>query len=843
MDAFTLRLAAIGSVTVACLFALSLLIRLREEGMDPLDAFTRLVRRPVSELALLLFFIGGFVQYGATKGTNGMDRGQSAPILRSAPCVTPVAVDSDGFAVPTNAPPVTNLCFWGIECGSNSVAFGMAWPETVSFTNGLIDLFGHWELVTNGWSHLAEIDVSEAESNAVFEIDVEAMPTNMESVAFFRLASQDDSDGDGLSDSFEEWTLGTNPLVADSDGDGLLDGYELSSGTDPFDADTDGDGLTDGEERSYGLNPRNADTDGDGLPDGAEVNIYDTNPFYFDSDEDGMADGWEVDNGFDPMDDSGANGASGDPDLDGVCNVFEYMLNSNPRSTDSDGDGVSDYDEICAGADPASAADGGVPSPAFPYRGMLFNIDGDYAAWKMYVGGIGPNDLNVFSLSMDSPGAGSDKMLVLEKGNSYYITMRWLNSDGHTNPNWYCWQAQINGLPTSESYWSYTTTLIPGNEIVYGPRWMANNSLGLLTSHVHMCDGAGGNVAEGLWAILNVYKCSISICDESWTELAESRVLLDDEDLRIRVEISPALPDFDTCRLVMGSNIVVRTSGTCPTGVQIPLVESDFTNRNWRTEIRITRTRSQLKSLGLLPSTDEDGINEMSVYDIGTLDGVNGSDLSDSLSFEGLGMNFRGRATGEAALTLCSTPPNSRLSESFFKSAGAEVISVSYCDVEAPRRQIMNQADYFYCSCHGYHINGWLGNMPHSVVDGWWNRDLNCAIFAGCSVLDINDYNNNYWSDLEEHNSSPGRLWESVGPGILLGYNYSAPADAGGAPARIAQSWVSDRSSLGDVNAWMKANADNKAWNACAIVKGEKYVYFASWLGFRKMKEIMKENW
>lgn len=45
MDAFTLRLAAIGSVTVACLFALSLLIRLREEGMDPLDAFTRLVRR------------------------------------------------------------------------------------------------------------------------------------------------------------------------------------------------------------------------------------------------------------------------------------------------------------------------------------------------------------------------------------------------------------------------------------------------------------------------------------------------------------------------------------------------------------------------------------------------------------------------------------------------------------------------------------------------------------------------------------------------------------------------------------------------------------------------------
>ena len=41
----------------------------------------------------------------------------------------------------------------------------------------------------------------------------------------------------------------------------------------------------------------------------------------------------------------------------------------------------------------------------------------------------------------------------------------------------------------------------------------------------------------------------------------------------------------------------------------------------------------------------------------------------------------------------------------------------------------------------------------------------------------------------------------------------------------------------------MKANADNRTWNACAIVKGMKYVYFSCWLGFRKIKEIRKENW
>ena len=33
--------------------------------------------------------------------------------------------------------------------------------------------------------------------------------------------------------------------------------------------------------------------------------------------------------------------------------------------------------------------------------------------------------------------------------------------------------------------------------------------------------------------------------------------------------------------------------------------------------------------------------------------------------------------------------------------------------------------------------------------------------------------------------------------------------DAGGAPTRIVQSWVSKRGTMGNVDAWMKANADN----------------------------------
>ena len=118
-----------------------------------------------------------------------------------------------------------------------------------------------------------------------------------------------------------------------------------------------------------------------------------------------------------------------------------------------------------------------------------------------------------------------------------------------------------------------------------------------------------------------------------------------------------------------------------------------------------------------------------------------------------------------------------------------------------------------------------------------------CAILAGCSVLDINDYNNYYIDDEQSHTASPGKAWEQTGPGILLGYNYSAPGDAGGAPARIMQSWVANRDSLGDVEAWMKANADNNAWNACAIVKGQKYVYFKrKWLR-RVVVEKPKGEW
>lgn len=75
-----------------------------------------------------------------------------------------------------------------------------------------------------------------------------------------------------------------------------------------------------------------------------------------DSDGDGLPDAWEIIHGLDPWDDGsrgesspgakdGPNGAKGDPDGDGLINIYEYWSGTNPRAADSDGNGILDSQE------------------------------------------------------------------------------------------------------------------------------------------------------------------------------------------------------------------------------------------------------------------------------------------------------------------------------------------------------------------------------------------------------------------------------------------------------------------------------------------------------------------
>ncbi len=68
-----------------------------------------------------------------------------------------------------------------------------------------------------------------------------------------------------------------------------------------------------------------------------------------DSDGDGMPNLWELGNGLDPNDDgttNPTNGASGDLDSDGLINIDEYTLGTDPQNADTDGDGLTDGDEV-----------------------------------------------------------------------------------------------------------------------------------------------------------------------------------------------------------------------------------------------------------------------------------------------------------------------------------------------------------------------------------------------------------------------------------------------------------------------------------------------------------------
>lgn len=144
------------------------------------------------------------------------------------------------------------------------------------------------------------------------------------------------------------------------------------------DTDADGDGLTNRYETDNGLDPNDATgdngADGDLDKDGSS-NVQEfereTKPNVADTDEDGLLDGVEtntgswasaLDTGTDPLDAD----SDGDGLLDGVeTNTEEFVdaadVGTSPLVGDSDGDGFSDSREIEFGTDPNDVAS----KPAF----------------------------------------------------------------------------------------------------------------------------------------------------------------------------------------------------------------------------------------------------------------------------------------------------------------------------------------------------------------------------------------------------------------------------------------------------------------------------------------------
>ena len=190
-----------------------------------------------------------------------------------------------------------------------------------------------------------------------------------------------DSDGDGITDA-DEFNWGTDPFSIDTDGDGLSDGFEYISAVSP--ADTDGDGLIDpldddddndgistfeelndaaiygdiyDADSDFAYNWLDTDSDGDSVPDSDEYGLdldFDGLPDYLDNDSPGVVldndgDGFTVVQG--DCDDNNASINPGAVDIcDGIDNDCDGIVDE--FCSDSDGDGLIDMDEFGVGTDP-----------------------------------------------------------------------------------------------------------------------------------------------------------------------------------------------------------------------------------------------------------------------------------------------------------------------------------------------------------------------------------------------------------------------------------------------------------------------------------------------------------
>lgn len=178
-----------------------------------------------------------------------------------------------------------------------------------------------------------------------------------------------DVDEDGVIASLET-LIGTSDSLMDSDGDGDSDKWEICAdgdcdtyspypgGTDlnPTDPDTDGDGMYDRWERINGLNaldPSDAslDSDDDGVTNLNEF-LMGTDPQGGDTDNDGLPDGIEIA--------IGTSITNPDTDTDGMPDGWEFNNNLNPLDIsdaveDADGDTLDNLQEFTLGTSPINA--------------------------------------------------------------------------------------------------------------------------------------------------------------------------------------------------------------------------------------------------------------------------------------------------------------------------------------------------------------------------------------------------------------------------------------------------------------------------------------------------------
>jgi hypothetical protein len=183
-----------------------------------------------------------------------------------------------------------------------------------------------------------------------------------------------------------------------------------------------------------------------------------------DSDQDGMPDTWEVFYGTQRT----VNDAAADPDLDGLSNLDEFLLGTNPNDPDTDNGGESDGSEIAQGHCPLNARDDAFPSvedaavvaatdshgtdaELEPNSLLVFFPDSkDYAGMEIYRSTNPANVTNTVNQIATVDLKGVVKTSFLDKGlvagRPYYYKVRALGTSGERSP----FSRLLSGIPSKD---------------------------------------------------------------------------------------------------------------------------------------------------------------------------------------------------------------------------------------------------------------------------------------------------------------------------------------------------------------------------------------------------------
>ncbi|MEW6775512.1 MAG: hypothetical protein AB1405_04420 [Bdellovibrionota bacterium] len=272
-------------------------------------------------------------------------------------------IDDDGDKAPTASELFLGIDPYDSDTDDDGISDG------VETDNGIL-------VDTDGDSVIDALDL-DSDDDQVLDQGEANLDTDGDKTPDFR----DPDDDNDFVPTVTEVFLGTNSKSSDSDGDKIIDPIELNGG---FAVDTDSDGVLDARDTDSDgdgvddIIEKLVDTDGDGRPNFRDTDDDDDGILTLDEFQDGEDHGNDVDldlifnwldlnsDGDDFPDsfegrfdfdgdtipdylDPDSGGSVDDVDGDGLTNLLETALGTQPLNPDTDGDGLNDFVETRSG--------------------------------------------------------------------------------------------------------------------------------------------------------------------------------------------------------------------------------------------------------------------------------------------------------------------------------------------------------------------------------------------------------------------------------------------------------------------------------------------------------------